>query len=438
MNGLKNLTLLRKAARRFGWGVADQAISSLTNFLLAVVIARALGPTEFGAFNLAFTAYLVSMGVSRALTTEPLAVRFSTCSEREWRTGVTEATGTAAVVAFVSGAACLLVGALAEGPISDAFVPLGVVMPGLLLQDCWRLAFFPANKGKAAFTNDLIWGVVLFAALLVVVTRAENVLAWGTFVWGLSAGVAAAAGAFHSRALPRIAGVSRWWRAQRDLASRFVLQSVVYASAGQFVYWGIAAVAGLAAVGALRAGLILLGPLNMVFTGLALVAVPEGARMLLEGTTRLRRLCRDLSVFLGLIALGWGMVAFFLPSSIGTAVLGANWEAGHDVIVPLTVMMTSIGIATGPMTGLRALGAANSILQVGIVVAVLNLAGALVGTYLDGAFGAACGMGFANAAGAFAGWRELDRAARRKESESFLEGQSPEGPSSPAARPPPP
>ena len=417
MDTIKNPTLIKRAAGRFGWGVADQAVSSLTNFLLAVVIAKALGPPEFGAFNLAFTTYLVSMGISRALTTEPLAVRFSTCPEEEWRSGVAAATGTTAVVGLISGSACLVVGIVGDGPVADAFLPLGLVMPGLLLQDCWRLAFFPAGKGRAAFVNDLVWGVVLFPALTLVLVRGENVLTWGTFAWGASATVAAVQGALYSRTLPRIARARKWWQAQRDLASRFVMQSVVYASAGQFVYWGVAALAGLAAVGALRAGLILLGPLNMVFTGLGLVAVPEGARMLLEGTTRLRRLCKELAAFLGVVATAWGVVAYFLPSSIGSWLLGENWEAGHRVILPLIVMMVSIGIASGPITGLRALGAASSILRVGLVVAALNLSGALAGTYVNGAYGAAWGMGLANAGGAIAGWREFELAARRKESD---------------------
>ena len=40
--------------RRLGWGVADQGISSLSNFALGIVAAKSLDPTEFGAFTLAY------------------------------------------------------------------------------------------------------------------------------------------------------------------------------------------------------------------------------------------------------------------------------------------------------------------------------------------------------------------------------------------------
>ena len=42
------------ATRRAGWGVADQALSSLTNFGLAVVLARGLTAEGFGAASITF------------------------------------------------------------------------------------------------------------------------------------------------------------------------------------------------------------------------------------------------------------------------------------------------------------------------------------------------------------------------------------------------
>ena len=48
--------------RRTGWGVADQVLSSLTNFGLSVVVARAVGPAGFGSFTLVFTAFTTALG----------------------------------------------------------------------------------------------------------------------------------------------------------------------------------------------------------------------------------------------------------------------------------------------------------------------------------------------------------------------------------------
>ena len=47
----------RQAARRLGWGVADQGMSSLTNFRLSIYVARTLGAVQFGAFSLAYVTF---------------------------------------------------------------------------------------------------------------------------------------------------------------------------------------------------------------------------------------------------------------------------------------------------------------------------------------------------------------------------------------------
>ena len=80
--------------RRLGWGLADQSLSSLTNFALAVLVARSVSIAALGAFGLAFTTYTVTLNATRALCSEPLTVRYSATDEAEWREGASAATGT--------------------------------------------------------------------------------------------------------------------------------------------------------------------------------------------------------------------------------------------------------------------------------------------------------------------------------------------------------
>ena len=49
--------LVRQAGRRLGWGVADQGMSSLSNFAVNIYIARTLGAVQYGAFGLAYVTY---------------------------------------------------------------------------------------------------------------------------------------------------------------------------------------------------------------------------------------------------------------------------------------------------------------------------------------------------------------------------------------------
>ena len=74
-------TVLRRlrshVIRRLGWGVADQVVSSLTNFAVSIYVVHALGAVQFGAFSLAYVTYGFALNASRGLATDPLMVRFS-------------------------------------------------------------------------------------------------------------------------------------------------------------------------------------------------------------------------------------------------------------------------------------------------------------------------------------------------------------------------
>src|SRR5436190_9044601 len=124
--------LPRQGVRRLSWGVADQAVSSLTNFAVTIYVARALGAIQFGAFSLAYVTYGFALNASRGLATDPLMVRFSGTDLPTWRRAVASCTGAAAVVSLAAGACVLGVAALLDGPTRLAFLALGLTLPGLL------------------------------------------------------------------------------------------------------------------------------------------------------------------------------------------------------------------------------------------------------------------------------------------------------------------
>ena len=124
--------------RRLGWGLADQAVSSLTNFAISLYVAHSLAPAQFGAFSLAYVTYSFVLNASRGLATDPLLVRFSGAEVSAWRRAVTSCTGTALAVGLLAGVGMLGAAALLHGTSRIAFLAIGLTMPGLMLQDSWR------------------------------------------------------------------------------------------------------------------------------------------------------------------------------------------------------------------------------------------------------------------------------------------------------------
>src|SRR5688572_19593946 len=53
------------------WGLADQMLISLTNFVTMVFLARGLGPAAFGVFVLVYTVMQFANGLQSALIIQP-------------------------------------------------------------------------------------------------------------------------------------------------------------------------------------------------------------------------------------------------------------------------------------------------------------------------------------------------------------------------------
>jgi O-antigen/teichoic acid export membrane protein len=406
---------LRRIAARLGWGLADQSLSSLTNFSLGVFVARSLAPREFGAFGIAYGVYTTGLAITRAVTSEPLMVRYSVVTAKDWLNGVRAAAGTAFSMGVVGGLVCVASGQIAHGVLGSALTALGVTMPGLLLQDTWRYAFFSHRRGGAAFVNDLVWAIALVCWMVFLLWRGSPSVGALVLAWGGSGSIGGLFGILQSRLVPSPARSMSWFREQADLIPRFVGEFGVSTLATQATVFAIGAVAGLASVGAIRAGQLLLGPLNVVYQGVGLVAIPEGVRVLQVSEAKLRRTCVGLSAGLAFCALGLGVVASTLPDRFGMALLGQNWPFAQEVVFPLSISMAGFGVVLGAGIGLRALAAAAMSLRARLLVAPVVVASAVGGAALWGARGAAWGFAVAYSVGSLVWWGYFQRALRDHE-----------------------
>ncbi|MET8685003.1 hypothetical protein ABZV77_12370 [Streptomyces sp. NPDC004732] len=407
----------RAIAGRLSWGLADQAASSMSNFAVGVYVARSLGVTAFGVFSLAWVTYGVVLNVSRGLATDPLMVRFSGVPEDSWRAAVARASGTALGAGAVLGVASLVAGLALGGRMGPAFACLGVVLPGLLLQDAWRFAFFAAGTGRKAFVNDLVWGVALVPAL-VVAAHVGSVAAF-VLAWGGSAGVAAVYGCFQSGIRPRLSGARAWLRTHRDLGTRYLVENVSNSGASQLRAYGLGAIVGVGAVGVIRGAELLLGPFMAVLMGLSLVTVAEAARVLRRAPHRLGTFCLMLGGGQAAAALLWGGALLLVPDRAGELVLGDVWSAASELIVPVTLGVVGAGLGTGAAAGLRALGAARRSLRSQLIASACYVAGGLGGAAAGGTVGSAWGVAAATVCGSAVWWLYL-RAALREHHQNTL------------------
>jgi O-antigen/teichoic acid export membrane protein len=402
----------RAVFRRASWGLSDQALSSLTNFALGVVIARTVGVEEFGAFSLAFALYLLVVSVCRAYPMEPLAIRYSAAPDEEFRPAAASAVGSVLVLSIAGALLLLLLSLVVGGAAREAILALAITFPGLLVQDAWRSTFFAWRRGHSAFVNDLVWAMAMLPLMSVLVMTGDKSVLWPTLVWGGSATIAALLGVRQAGIVPDPRKVQAWWHEHIDLGPRFIAETLARMAGGQLSTYGIGLVAGLSALGALRAAQLVVGPVQIFFLGIGLIAVPEGVRALGHSHRRLWQLAIGMSSALIALAAAWGAVALLLPDAIGEAFLGKSWDPARIVLVPVIVAQIAIVAGAGPGMGLRTLAAARRSLRASVIVSAAVVVIGVAGAAATGTTGAAWGLALAAALGAGIWWRSFSVALR--------------------------
>ena len=378
---------------RLGWGLADQALSSLSNFAVGIIVAREVSPRDFGIFAIAFSLYTLAVSVQRSFGTDPLVVRYSGVTDGSARRAEASAVGASLVFGVVVGLVIAVgAGIFLGGQSAHLWLALAVTMPGLLLQDAWRNVFFARGRVVQALINDAVWTGLLVPAFALVSVLATPTAAWLTFAWGAAAMCASILGIWQARVLPAVRQVRSWLRENRSLWPRYLAEAALFTGTQQIYFLVIASIGGLIAVGQIKLIQIALGPVNVIVQGIGLVAVPEAVRALRRGIRRMDALVVAVSATIALGAAGWGLALGLAPTDWTSRIVGSSWLAASALLLPLSLFQIVNGANTGAFVGLRALKAARRSLSVRAIASVAQLAGAVIGVSVAGAKGASYGL----------------------------------------------
>jgi O-antigen/teichoic acid export membrane protein len=388
---------IQGSAGRASWTLVDQVVSSLSNGLLSVLIARSVDETAFGGFALAFTIFTLLIGVTRAVGTSPLGIRFTDASTNDFASATAAATGTALSFGVVGGIGCLVAGGLIGNAVGPALIALGVIFPGLILQDAWRQVFFAAGRPAAAALIDTIWAIVELAAVSALLVAEMGTATSLILAWGFSAMAAALLGARQARTWPRPWRTFGWLRDHRDLTGYMGVEFATMQGTYQAVLLSIGTIGSLEVIGALRGVQVLLAPTAVMAITAFNFAVPEFSRRRSAVTERQWVTgALSLSGFLSLLGLCWGIIFVLLPYDVGRALLGDTWAATSGILWVSVMGQVGAALGVGPAAMLYAMGRARVTLGVHIVLAPLVLIGGTGGVLLNGAHGAAWGLCLAN------------------------------------------
>jgi hypothetical protein len=399
--------------RRRALVIADQAASSLSNVVVAVLVARSF-PDEvepFAAFSLAIMVFQFLVGGVRGLVFEPVLSLYADDSFRERRAilpGYLGATvGVGVVLAALVGGAGLVIGGL----VGSALAALAVVLPAVLVQDAWRYMFL-VDRPRAGLAIDVIW--LASSCVAIVLVPAGSDVGWYVGAWGAGGALGALAATALGQCIP---APSRGWTYlvnHRELGWRFLLEFGTSQAAFYASLLGCGLILGLDDYGAVRAGYLFIGPLLTLQAGILLSVLPEGVR-LRDQPGKLMRLALGGSGLIVAATIGWTIVGLSMPDSAGTALFGPTWFRTDDILIPIGMTMAATGLISGGLVGVRSLDGTKGI-GARLRSIPFQLVCPLVGALSGGLVGFTLGLALGQASAAAVWWSTLVRMVRGRSS----------------------
>lgn len=357
-------------SRRRLFTLGDQLVSSLSNIVLLLIVARSVSGEQLGAFVLIMTLHQTACSVGQMLVGEPFVVLSSDDGPESRPARAASALGTALLIGAGIGMPIAIIAII--GLDSAALATLAVCLPGLLLQDGVRYVAFGLKRPGAALASDTLWAVLAtVGSIWLTVTQTPSV-AGLVAVWAISGTVAGIAGGVFLRTLPRVSTAAQWLRGSKDLGWRFLAESFVARAQSQIVLFVCGGVIGLAAAGYLRLAQAVFNPIHVAVSAYRVVALVDFSAKAVKRES-LRELVRRGTWVLGAGGAVWTVVLLALPAAAGSAVFGTAWVSVAPLIALVGLYKISQCTAISPYLALRSMRLADLTLRTRTSISVAGL-----------------------------------------------------------------
>jgi O-antigen/teichoic acid export membrane protein len=399
------------ALRRPAWGLVSQALSSATNFSLTIAIAHSATPLEFGVFSLAFGAYLLALGTFRAVGGNLLIIKYADRPLHEQRTQYGAVVGAACVVSAFSAAVLLVVALVISSSSSTLLiVAVALSLPPVLTQDAWRLAFFAAHDPRRAAAVDAVWALCQalgFAAVISAPLSSELKAPMFIAAWGTAAGLGALAYCLRYRCVPSLRGAHRLAVQHKDSVPSLLVEFIAQTGTVQALIYGIGAVVGVAAAGAIRGAQLVLGLVNIPRMGTTPVVQVASIKRDRAESGRVMPLLRTYAAVTVVATALYGICLTAVPQAVGFALLGDVWRSVEPLLIPIMLVTVGQCVLAVAVIGYRAKGMIRLSMRVRLWASAWMAVGTLAGLGFGTASAAATGMAGGTLMGAALAWLRL-------------------------------
>lgn len=349
----------------------DQLLSSASNVLTLIIMARLLAPAAYGQFAVAYAIVILVLGLSRgylgtrvSLSPDPLHTAKS-------------ALGLVLVAAVPVSCAYFIALTLYVGADESSMIGvLAVAIPVVCGQDTLRFGAVAAKRAQVALASDAVWMAFILCLLVFDVPPLMALVLW---LCGALVGLLLAL--CLTVRLPDVRGGLRLLSV-RSRTGEAVLLAGVAVSAASVAYLVNAGIAcGDECTGALQGAATLFSPLA-IFNSLAIISFTP--RLVGAGRSATRRSSVLVACLGTLGVIGWCALLLIWGSWIGPIVLGETWPAAQPLIPMLALSYIGVMSFAGVGLGLRVRGLAKPLLWTRVFSAVASVAFGLIFALLVG------------------------------------------------------
>jgi len=272
-----------------GFSILDQALVSIGNFGLSVVLARLLLPVDYGAFSIAFSAFFVAAAIHNALLIEPMSVLGPARHQNEIVLYMARVFRLHLLITIPPA----LVGAAASlfffgTPLGRPLLVMSLCLPFLLLFWSTRRAHYLDSGAHLSAASSLLYCLSL-TAFIAVAKKFGYLNVSVSFVSMAAASVLAAMFSLRSLKVGLRLGTAAWdelvwaFREHWSFGKWLLPAALLFPMVTQVQIFATGAMLGLPAAGVLRALQNPIMPAIQVVTALSLLAIPALARTFGEG-----------------------------------------------------------------------------------------------------------------------------------------------------------
>lgn len=344
--------------RRVLLGTTDQALSSASNVLFILSLARTLSPKEFGFYALAYACLAAGLAVFRGAIGTPITLRAGEIEQV--RIEASFGLGATLIVSIPASILIIALSALVDIPVHPAFF-LG--LPILLIQDLGRISALSAGKVGIALLADGLWFTVSAGLISATWIGAAVPAGLGSGIWVTAGGLSAVLLLGNLGIQARFIGLREFFRVGRGERIRFGAEGSIAALGSLITASAVTGLISPLANAALRGAGTVVGPINVLLGALQVAVVPELRRRRISNLKDALPVTLPVISMIVLCAIGVGAFGLLAPTWMGQLLLGESWMLVAPILIVVSCEYLGQALLANATCILRARAQSRSLLR---------------------------------------------------------------------------